>query len=102
MTALSWHDYLLITSCLTSAVGLTVFCHCPIPEPNAAEATQETLVRMTFIYWMLYCLSRLGQLWCDSTAQDFVCSLRVLALLSYVLTFCCVVSLPLHTIEQRR
>mgnify|MGYP003547824271 CR=1 FL=1 len=101
MWNLSWHESLVIFSCFTSVAGLMVFCRVQDKDPTEAEAMQETLVRMTFVYWIVHCISSFGDRIGDAMPQDLACSLRILALLSYVLTFCCVLTLPLQLIEQR-
>jgi hypothetical protein len=100
MWNLSWHEYLVILSCFTSVVGLIAFGRNQDEDPTDAQAMQETLVRMTFAYWIVHCLSSFSDRIGDIMPQDFACSLRILALLSYVLTFCCVLTLPLQFIEQ--
>lgn len=102
MPALSIYDGLLIGSCLASIVGLSVYCQPQSENPTEAEAIQETLVRMTFVYWVVYCVSHWGEKLCGAVEQPVVCSLHLLAVLSFILTFCCTITLPLHLIEQRQ
>jgi hypothetical protein len=101
MPILSWYDSALLISGLASVVGLCFFCQPQTVELTEAEAAQETLVRMTFVYWLVYCGAKFGEYVCAAGPQDWICSLHLLRLLSYLLTFCCVLSLPLHLIEQR-
>jgi hypothetical protein len=101
MPILSWHDTVLLISGLASVVGLYFFCQPQIVELTEAEAAQETLVRMTFVYWLVYCGAKFSEQVCEVVSQDWICSLHLLRLLSYLLTFCCVLSLPLHLVEQR-
>jgi hypothetical protein len=100
MWNLSWHEYLVTLSCFTSVVGLIAFGRAQDKDPTESKAMQETVVRMTFVYWIVYCLSSFGDRMGDLMPQDFACSLRILALLSYVLTFCCILTLPLQFIER--
>jgi hypothetical protein len=106
MSHLSWHDYLTLLSCTTSFMGLWFCCKdqtqtAQTQELSEAEAMSETLVRMTFVYWTLYCIAHWTAKLCSSIPQDLACSLHILTLLSYLLTFCCVLTIPLHLIEQR-
>jgi hypothetical protein len=101
MPILSWHDYLLLLSGLASVAGLYLCCEPQAEDPTEFEAARETLVRMTFVYWFVYCSSKLGEQVCVAASQGLTCSLHLLGLLSYLLTFCCILSLPLHLIEQR-
>lgn len=102
MPILSWHDAVLLVSCFTSIAGLYVFGRSHIEEPTEAEAAHETMVRLSFVYWIVYCCAYWGERICAASAPDLECSLRILALLSYILTFSCVLSVSLHGIEQRR
>lgn len=101
MPTLAWHDGVLLLSCVTSLVGLCWVCQSPIAEPTEAEAAQETMVRLTFVYWMVYCLAHWASQLCDGSPHPVACSLRLMTLFAFLLTFCCVFSLPLHWIEQR-
>jgi hypothetical protein len=101
MWNLSWHEYLVILSCFTSMGGLIACGRAEDKDPTEAEAMQDTLIRMTFVYWIVYCISSFSDRIDTVMPQDLACSLRILALLSYVLTFCCVLTLPLQLIEQR-
>lgn len=83
-------------------MGLYCYGRSPIENPTEAQSTQETLVRLSFVYWTVYCFAHWGEKICAASPHGIACSLRILMLLSYVLTFCCVLSLPLHFIEQRR
>jgi hypothetical protein len=58
MWNLSWHEYLVILSCFTSVGGLIASGRAEDKDPTEAQAMQETLVRMTFVYWIVYCISR--------------------------------------------
>ncbi len=102
MPTLSWHDAVLLVSCFTSVAGLYFFGRSQIEDPTDAEAAHETLVRLSFVYWIVYCCANWAEQICAASSQDVQCSLRILALLSYILTFSCVFSVPLHVIEQRR
>ncbi|WP_404784616.1 hypothetical protein [Altericista sp. CCNU0014] len=102
MQTLSWHDSILLVSCFASVAGLYFYGRSQAEDPTDAEAAHETLVRLSFVYWLVYCASNWGEQICASSSQGLACSLRVLGLFSYILTFSCVLSVPLHAIEQRR
>jgi hypothetical protein len=95
---LSWHHWILVLSALCSFVGLCWLCADRNDNLTDAETTHQTLFRMAFAAWLMYCASTLGEALCQNFAED--CGLRVLSALSYVVTFCCVLGLPLHAIEQ--
>jgi hypothetical protein len=93
---------MIVISSIASGAGLYLYGRSPIKNPSEAEATQETMTRLTFVYWMVYCFAYWGAQACLEFSQSLTYSFRFLMLLSYLLTFCCVLSLPLHLIEQRR
>lgn len=98
---LSWHHWILILSALSSFVGLCWLCaDCrnDLNDLTDAESTHQTLFRMAFAAWLMYCAAVLGETLCLNFADE--CGLRVLSALSYVVTFCCVLGIPLHAIEQ--
>jgi hypothetical protein len=102
MPILSWHDALLLFSGLTSAIGVGYTYRFAMKDPTDSQATQETLVRLTFVYWTVFCLSSLSERFLSFLPYDLSCRLKILTLLCFMLTFCCLVSLPLHFIEQRQ
>ncbi len=69
-------------------------------DPTESEAMQETMFRLTFVYWTVFCLSSLCDRFCTLLPYDLSCRFKILSLLCFMLTFCCVFSLPLHLIEQ--
>jgi hypothetical protein len=102
MPILSWHDVLLIFSGLTSLAGVGYVYRWAIEEPTASQALQETLMRLTFVYWIVFCVSSLGQRLVTFLSSDLAYQLKILSLLCFMLTFCCLLSLPLHLIERQR
>ena len=102
MTILSWHDVLLIFSAVTSLVGVGYVSRYALEDPTVSQALQETLTRLTFVYWIVFCISRLGQRLVTFLPYDLACQLKILALLCFMLTFCCLLSLPLHLIERQQ
>jgi hypothetical protein len=91
-----------VISGIASVTGLYFYGRSPLESLSEAKAVRETLVRLTFAYWIVYCCAHWGERACIDFSLSLTCSLRLLMLLSYILTFCCVLSLPLHLIEQRR
>ena len=104
---LTWSHCILILSALTSSGGLWWLCRQAAVEPNPdlseAETTAETLLRMTFAYWVVHCVAHEGERYCDRLALGhWSCSLHILTVLSFVLTFCCLLSLGLQAIEHHQ
>lgn len=102
MPIVSWHDSLLLFSSFTSVVGVGYAYRIALKDPTESEAMQETMVRLTFVYWIVFCLSSLGDRFFSFLPHDWSCRLKILSLLCFMLTFCCLLSLPLHFIEQRQ
>jgi hypothetical protein len=95
---LAWHHWILICSALGSLLGLYWLCLDQTDAPTDAEITHQTLFRMTFANWLMYCAATLGQCFCAEA--DAPCGLGILRVLAYILTFCSVLGVPLHSIEQ--
>jgi hypothetical protein len=116
---LNCHDYLVVISFFACIAGLWLlsdrFCHdtpsklsdratgsAKRDRDNELEETEQTLLRMTFAYWLLYCVAvsvlKLG------LPEDWqiVQSLKLTGIFSFFLTFSCLVSLPLHKVSIRR
>lgn len=71
-------------------------------DPTDSEVIQETLIRLTFVYWTVFCAANLSHRFGSFLPYDLSCRLKILALLCFMLTFCCLLALPLHLIEQRQ
>jgi hypothetical protein len=95
---LSWHHWILGLSALSSYVGLCWLCAEGNDDVTDAEAIHQTLFRMAFATWLMYCAAALGTALCPTNVD--IVGLRVLSALSYLITFCCVLGIPLHSIEQ--
>ncbi|NCJ07221.1 hypothetical protein GS597_12035 [Synechococcales cyanobacterium C] len=106
MFNLSWHDILLAISGLASAWGIILLLkresledHQEIDESDAAE---ETLLRMAFIYWVVYCSTVVLQKFGGDFPHTYLVTLKLTGMLTYLLTFCCILGLPLHLLEARQ
>lgn len=106
MPNLSWYEMFLGFSFIAAAVGLSLLLikgkQPDANEANDMEETEETLLKMTFVYWMVYCIANSLQKIILPDWEDVLITLRLTALLAYFLTFSCVLSLPLHHLELRR
>jgi hypothetical protein len=104
MPNLVWHDYLLVLSFVASIVGLCLLLGNDKQAQKADdfEETEETLLKMTFAYWMVYCLAMSIQKLTLPVWDELLLSLKLTAIISYFLTFSCILSLPLHHIQVRR
>lgn len=108
---LAWHHNILILSALASVLGLIILLGNesqapastqPTPELDEHQAHSETLLRMIFVYWLLFCLaSGLQNLDCIA-GTDLQAKCRIIKLLSYLLTFSSVLCFPMHLLQARQ
>lgn len=95
MLNLSWHDSLILVSLAACIAGIWLLFNSK-QQADQLEETEEVLFRMSFTYWIVYCISCLIQKMVLPDWEILLLSLRLTAALSYFLTFACVVCLPLH------
>jgi hypothetical protein len=94
---LNCHDYFVLISFFACIVGLWLLSD----RNNELEETEQTLLGMIFAYWLIYCIAvsvlhlNLPEDW------QIVQNLRLTGIFSYLLTFSCLVSLPLHKLSVR-
>lgn len=96
MSSLLWYHYLLIGSFLACIAGLSLIFatqHLPVSDH---EATEQMLFKMSFAYWMVYCGAFALQHLPLPTWETLELSLKFTLVISYLLTFSCVLTLPLH------
>ncbi|MFB2836792.1 hypothetical protein [Floridanema evergladense] len=93
---LHWHDYLLLASFIGSIVGLWLINSDKPTQGNEIEETERSLFLMIFTYWMVYCIADFAQKLQLPNWDILVMSLQITAAISYFLTVCCVIILPLH------
>jgi hypothetical protein len=99
---LSWHDYIVVVSFFAAIAGLIL-----LSDPAAQEKAEEvedverTLVKMGFAYWLVYCIAK-GILKLELPEwESLFLGLKVTGAIAYMLTFCCILSLPLNRISTR-
>ncbi len=103
MIHFGWHDYLLTASLIAAIAGLGLLLEGKKSESiSERKATSETLLRMTFVYWIVYCVAVGLQKFDLPDVQGLAISLKLTALFSYFLTFSSLLCLPLHHFEARR
>ncbi len=98
---LGWHNLLIISSFCACIAGLLLLINTGSNEVNGLE-DEQILFRMTFTYWMVYCvcvgLQKIGL----PEGEIVLMSVNITAALSYFLTFACVLCLPLHRFSVRQ
>lgn len=98
---LGWHDYLVLTSFIACIAGLFLLSDANKVQTDDLEETEQILFRMSFTYWMVYCVAVAIQ---NMTLPDWeivLLSSKITAALSYFLTFACILCLPLHRFAVR-
>jgi hypothetical protein len=98
-----WYSYLLVTSLLSAGAGLGLLLTGERPpETDEHRVTEENFLRMTFVYWMVYTVAVLSQKLITPDWEALMLGLKLTAVLTYCLTFSCILCLPLHHFEARR
>jgi len=100
MTHLVLHEYLQLLSYFASVAGLYILFNSK-DESDDSDNTSHVLFSMSFSYWLVHCLSLAAQSWISPEWEIATLSLKFTAVFSYLLTFSCAVSLPLHRISMR-
>lgn len=110
MPHISWHDALLVFSFFAAIAGLLLALSDKTTESNTPEETDRALTLMIFAYWLVHCVAigvqKLiipeGDALLTPEWETALTSVRLTAVLSYLLTFACVLSLPLHRVSVRQ
>lgn len=96
-----WHDLVVILSFAACIAGLFLLADTKY-QVNELEETEQILFRMSFAYWMVYCVAFGIQKLALPDWEIMLLSLKLTAALSYFLTFSCIVCLPLHRFSVRQ
>ena len=103
MVELNWHDYLVMVSFVASIAGLVL-----LGDNRNSQATddrtlsEEILIKMSFTYWTVYCISVFGLKLHLPEDSWLLLSLKLTTVLSYLLTASSILSLPLQRMAVRR
>ncbi|MEA5617605.1 hypothetical protein VB711_07095 [Cronbergia sp. UHCC 0137] len=90
------HEFVVAVSFLACILGLLLLWD-KRQKPDDPEETEKILLRMSFSYWLVYCIAfGLEKMILPDTWESVTMSLRITTTLSYFLTFSCILSLPLH------
>ena len=89
------HEFVVAISAVASIVGLLLLCERK-KEKDEIEVTEKTLLRMSFSYWLVYCLAFGVEKMVLTDWEGVIMTLKITTALSYFLTFSCVLSVPLH------
>jgi hypothetical protein len=95
-----WIESVQLLSFFASVAGLFVLCNDRSTQDDFQDANWM-LMAMTFGYWIIHCVTRIGG---DCLCEDWtvaVMSVKMTALFSMLLTFSCALSLPLNLIAGK-
>ncbi|MBD0311532.1 MAG: hypothetical protein ICV86_01175 [Microcoleus sp. T3-bin5] len=111
MVELNWHDYLVMVSFVASIAGLVL-----LGDNRNSQSTddslgdsfasrtlsEEILIKMSFTYWIVYCISVFGLKLHLPEDSWLLLSLKLTTVLSYLLTASSILSLPLQRMAVRQ
>ena len=103
MVELNWHDYLVMVSFVAAIAGLLL-----LGDNRNSEAaddrtlSEEILIKMSFTYWIVYCISVFALKLHLPEENWLLHSLKLTTVLSYLLTASSILSLPLQRMAVRR
>ncbi len=95
------HEFVVAVSFVACIIGLVLLWD-GNPEKNDVEETEKILFRMSFTYWLVYCVAFGIEKIVLPEWESIIMSLRITTALSYFLTFSCIISLPLHKFAVHR
>lgn len=102
MLNLGLHNFLLVLSFFACIVGLLLLADTKQDQVNELEESEQILFRMSFAYWLVYCVC-VGMVKIGLPDWEImVMSVKITAALSYFLTFACVLCLPLHRLSVKQ
>ncbi|MGJ5672145.1 MAG: hypothetical protein ACR9NN_00730 [Nostochopsis sp.] len=95
------HNFFVAVSFVACIIGLFLLSDNK-QQKDDADATEVILFRMTFCYWLVYCVAFGIEKLVFPHWEAIHMTLRITTALSYFLTFSCIVSLPLHKFAVRQ
>jgi hypothetical protein len=103
MVELNWHDYLVMISFVAAIAGLVLLGDNRNSVPmDDRTLSEEILIKMSFTYWTVYCISVFGLKLHLPEESWLLHSLKLTTVLSYLLTASSILSLPLQRMAVRR
>ncbi|TAF02481.1 MAG: hypothetical protein EAZ77_18815 [Nostocales cyanobacterium] len=89
------HEFVVAVSFVACISGLWLLRD-EAEQKQEVEATEEILLRMSFAYWLVYCIAFGIEKMVLPNWEGLTMTLKITTALSYLLTFSCILSLPLH------
>jgi uncharacterized membrane protein len=102
MCNFSWHDDLVIFSFFAAIAGLLLLLTDKTNPDVELEAVDHALLMMIFAYWLVYCVAAIAIKFVQPEWEMLAVSIKLTGVLSYLLTFTCLLSLPLHRFAARQ
>ncbi len=102
MVELNLHDYVVMVSFVASIVGLFLLADRNSQPTDDRTISEEILIKMSFIYSIVYSLSVLGLKMPLPEDNWLLASLKLTTVLSYLLTVSSILSLPLQRMAVRQ
>lgn len=97
-----WHAYLNLASFFAAVAGLYILFNVKSAPEDALDDTDHSLLAMSFGYWVVHCIAVGAQQRVLPDWEVVALSLKFTAVFSYLLTFSCALSLPLHRISANQ
>ncbi|WP_414563546.1 MULTISPECIES: hypothetical protein [unclassified Anabaena] len=94
------HEFVVAVSFVACIAGLLLLWDRKQPKDNLEE-TEKILFRMSFSYWLVYCVAFGIEKMILPDWETLLMSVKITTALSYFLTFSCILSLPLHKFAVR-
>ncbi len=111
MVELTWHDYLVMVSFVAAIAGLLLLhdnCNSVPMDDSLRDSfasrtlSEEILIKMSFTYWIVYCISVFALKLHLPEESWLLHSLKLTTVLSYLLTASSILSLPLQRMAVRQ
>ncbi len=96
------HGSVVAVSFVACILGLMLLWERKGKKDEEREETEKILFRMSFSYWLVYCVAFGLEKMVFSNYEPMMMTLKVTTALSYFLTFSCILSLPLHRFAVRQ
>ncbi|MEH1792555.1 MULTISPECIES: hypothetical protein [unclassified Nostoc] len=95
------HESVVAVSFVACILGLVLLWDSK-QQKSDVEETEVILFRMSFTYWLVYCVAFGIEKIILPEWESVVMTLKITTALSYFLTFSCILSLPLHKFAVHR
>ena len=95
------HESVVAVSFVACIIGLLLLWNSK-QQTNEMEETERILFRMSFSYWLVYCVAFGIEKMVLPDWESVLMTLKITTALSYFLTFSCILSLPLHKFAVHR